>query len=191
MTSTELPAFLVDTVASTRLRRRAGEWDLAAEPRGGVRTGDLPPGDVHTGDAALAAFLMAFPWAVVASQERRGEGVEAVLDLDLAWQDAGGTLGSSRIPGAAQFLFDPAELTATLTIWPNLFTDDIHLYEARGREFDRRLVGFDRAAAVNRSRLRQALLDWESLAGGTIVDADAELVDGVEPHGFADGARPR
>jgi hypothetical protein len=175
-----LPEFLVDTVASMRMRRRAGEWDVDS----------AGPAGVHTGDAALAAFLAAFPWAHVAALERRGEGVEAELDLVLAVQDEAGTLAATRLPGAGQFVFDPSGPTHTMTVWPNLFTDEIYLYRAVGRDFERFLVRFDEAATRNRDLLHSALLDWETLTGGAVEGFDSELVDGIETHGFAGHSRP-
>jgi hypothetical protein len=176
----DLPEFLAGTVAAARLRRRAGEWDVASGGAGGVRTGD----------AAWGAFGLAFPWAQATTVERRGDGVEAELDLRLAWQAPEGSLGASLIPGAGQFVFDPSESLSTLTIWPNLFSDQIYLYRPAGREFERRLVPFAGAAALNRDALQRALVAWESLTGGKVVGAESELVEGIEPYGFAPDVRP-
>jgi hypothetical protein len=176
-----VPEFLAGTIASIRLRRRAGEWDVVSATDGGVRNGD----------AAMGAFRLAFPWVTVAASEALGEGIEAELDLELSWQAADGTVGRSSLPGAGQFIFDPSEALSTVTVWPNLFTDEIYLYRKAEDGYDRRLVPFERAAVANRDALRRALVAWETLTGGVLSHAESELVDGIERYGFARDARPR
>ncbi|MEJ3745005.1 hypothetical protein WEI85_17125 [Actinomycetes bacterium KLBMP 9797] len=176
----KFPPFLAGTMASMRLRRRAGEWDVLTSPSG-----------VRTGDAALAAFAMAFPWAEVAAVARNGEGVEADLDLRLSWQTSDGTVGSSRLPAAGRFVFDPEARLSTFTVWPNLFSDEVYLYEPTGHGFDRKPAPFATAAALNREALHKALIAWESLTGGVLQEPDSELVDGIERTGFSPDARAR
>jgi hypothetical protein len=66
----------------------------------------------------------------------------------------------------------------TLTIWPNLFTQEITVHEETARGFEGRPHHFAAAAALNRGALETSLRSWETAGGGTIVSWDSELVTG-------------
>lgn len=83
-------------------------------------------------------------------------------------------------------------LASTLTIWPNLFTDEIDLYTGLqpGRLQSTR-IAFAPAAALNRARLAESLRAWEQRSGGRISSWMSEIVEeGIERSGFAAGAHP-
>ena len=196
------PTFLSGVLDAMALRRRAGEWDLVAFPT--------------RPRAALDAFLAAFDWADVAeleiSQRRWTEehggafaswvmdhadgwedatGFEAVLHLTLAWQAPDGRVGRSRLPRAGGLIVDVEADMATFVVWPNLFSDCIHLYERIGTRFEATPIPFAKAAQRNRQQLRTALHSWEAASSGEIVGWESELLEGLERHGVAADARVR
>ena len=185
--------------ATKTVRRYVGEWDLTLAPGGGSPSVRV-----------LWSFTEAFgTWATFTSVAALGSdgqrawdgstpadrwlaelpgpvyGFEGVLDLDLSWTDGNGRSGVGRFPDAADLLFDREAATATLTIWPNVFSDEIYLYRPEGRDrVDRRPVPFAPAAAANRAQLRSSLRRWADGSGGEITAWESELLTGVEQWGF-------
>jgi hypothetical protein len=206
----DLPASLHDTLATAAFRRAAGEWDIALPGSGQPEPASRWLGPV------LEHFTSAFPWCAFHAVDlhRDGErlawdreqgawttwwrqrmaepapcnGVEATLVPSLAWVEDGRS-GSARFPGAARLLVDAVGRSATFTLWINLHTDRIFVYERQLADgFDRREVPFLPAARVNRDALASSLRRWEDLAGATIESWSSELVDGIVHYGFADQA---
>ncbi|MCA1693166.1 MAG: hypothetical protein LC733_13605 [Actinobacteria bacterium] len=117
-------------------------------------------------------------------------GFEADVSIEIDWVD-GANSGQAVFPQGGYLLFERQASVATLTLWPNLFTDVVRLYDkAPGGNLISRLVPFAPASAQNRSRLRRSLRRWETLTEGTISEWDSELVEGVQRYGFADDATP-
>jgi len=212
VTHEPLPAFLDGTVSTMRLGRRAGEWD--------VRVLDRPPVSVARVADYLLHFRSAFSWAYVArivlgaaarelrwaaaggrsledflseleTQSEECTGMEVDLDLLLSWVDENDRIAASVFPGAGALLFDHEAPLLSLTIRPNLFTNDVYLYSERSSGvFDRTLVPFGPAASSNRRRLAHSLTVFAASLGGDIETWESELVLGVERYGFTDGAEP-
>jgi hypothetical protein len=86
-----VPAFLKGTVAATRSRRRAGEWELDH--------GSLSAADLTT---CLEGLLRAFPLLRVCATQSHASGIESTFDIELAWVDRHGQLGRSVFPECAQ-----------------------------------------------------------------------------------------
>ena len=211
-TAHDLPPPLVGLVEVMSFGRRAGEWDLSL-PEGGNEVSGADQVRL-----VLVSFSEAFSFASVdrvhlkgqdgavtdwvgtdsslpawveTNQEvlRRSIGFEADLSIEIDWVD-GATSEQAVLPDGGYLLFDRQASMATVTLWPNVFTDIVRLYDKAPGGFASRLVPFLPAAARNRSRLRHSLRRWENLTGGTISEWDSELVEGVERYGFADDASP-
>jgi len=203
-----LPAFLQGTVAAMRFHRRAGEWDL--QHAVGVRISD-----------AWEALVNAFPWVHArtlsfasadgkaewrhegrtessvdwlrgqVARSPEGYGFEAAFDLELAWVEPRGGTGRSLVPSSASCFLDVVDAIQTLTVWPNLFSDEISVCtEIPGDGFEEKPFDFRPAAAANRAMLESSLRSWERVGGGTIVSWDSELVEGVMRYGFDPDAKP-
>jgi hypothetical protein len=186
--------------ATKNVRRFAGEWDLTLPAGGGGSPTVRVLRSFVDGFGAWTTFTTlsalgpdgqrAWDGHSVADRWLAGlpepvYGFEASLDLDLSWTDGAGRSDVGRFPDAADLLFDREAATATLTIWPNVFSDEIHLYRPEGKDrFDRRLVPFAPAAAVNRAQLRTSLRRWAERSGGEITAWGSDLLDGAEQWGF-------
>ena len=207
-----LPDFLHGMLSTMPLGRRAGEWD--------VRVPDRPPVSVARVADYLQHFRSAFSWAyfgriavglaareirwtgadgrsiedLLSDLESRSEectGMEVDLDLLLSWIDGSDRSAESVLQGAAALLFDHEAPLLSLTIRPNLFTNEVYLYSERGNGvFDRTLAPFEPAASLNRRRLAHSLTVFAASVGGEIETWESELVLGVERHGFDEDARP-
>jgi len=139
------------------------------------------------GSAQLEEFF-----AQVESSGQQCGGIEAILDLTLHWIAPDGIMGSVTLPKAGllwQTIDSHFRLRSTLTVWPNVFTDETYLYALNQRgTFDRWLVDFVPAAGSNRAQMRRMLQAWEARTGGHVTEWESELVEGVERYGFADDA---
>jgi hypothetical protein len=122
-------------------------------------------------------------------------GSVATLDLMLDWVAPDGTAGQAIFPEAARLtlsLSHPHPVTGWLTIWPNVFTDEIYIYEnGSDSSITRRPIPFAPAARTNRIRLATSLHEWERLSNGRIILWESERVEtGIERYGFAEDAQP-
>jgi hypothetical protein len=216
----DIPPFLRDTLATIAFYRRAGEWDLvlpAVQPHGQIR---FPLSAVvqlvehfqaafewviiRTVTVALNAQKQTLTWTEEMGRlqtwlapyfEQSGldcRGLEATLDLALYWVAPDGTRGQSLLPQAGRLLIEPSPTRLhTLTIWPNLFTSEIYVYERETPDrFNRSLVPFTLAAGTNRELLKTSLKKWEALTGGKISSWESELVTGIKRYGFRSDATP-
>lgn len=203
-----VPEFLNGVLSVMRFHRRVGEWDLEMRPPSAALA------------EQLARLVVAFRWTQIRSVElvsatarvewaqdhqtespvewlarqeaasRDIHGVEATLDLAMSWIDDQQHVGRSMLPGSARWSLDVSSSMQTLTVWPNLFTDEIMLYIASGADrFETRPLAFEKAAELNRSQLAESLRSWEATSG-TIVSWDTELVEGIAQYGFEASARP-
>jgi hypothetical protein len=183
--------------------RRAGEWEL-----------DLGPTDAPL-SALVTAFSAAFPWAAFRTFESEyvdrsvpwpgedaleawlrataddGAGFHATLDLSLCWEDE--DVREVVLPDSGKLWFERETEGLTLTVWPNLFTDRLPLYERETtHRFASHAVHWPRAAERNRARLAESLRAWEATSGGELVAWSSELVEGVQRYGFeADASFPK
>jgi hypothetical protein len=190
-----------------RLGRRAGEWELEL-PAESIQK--LPLADL------VRRFQESFPWvafesfdvydaqgvaswapaagagldAWLADRPEGAHGFEASLALALAWRSEAGDQGESWLPASACLLFDRESTLVTFTVWPNLFTDQVPLYEPTDHGYTARPARWDGAAESNRRRLETSLRQWEISSGGAIVSSTSELVDLVARHGFPPSAAP-
>lgn len=220
--STAIPPFLQGIVSVMREFDRAGEWDLII-PRLGQATDYGFP--LPWAVTLLEDLLAAFPWVrihtlhlgsgqvtpwrwttasgelqpwltTLRQQAQQCSGLEASLDLELAWVAPDGSGGQVWLPEAGALIGGMAShqsgfLVATLTIWPNLFTDEIDIYsETQPGQMCSSRIAFTPAAAMNRARLAASLRAWEQRSGGEIKSWMSEIVEGIERYGFADDARP-
>jgi hypothetical protein len=203
-----IPSFLAGTLAVMRFARRAGEWDLELPPK---RAAELPVAQIahefaetfpwaafHTFDGHHADGVRSWrvtagdtPAAWLAEQPADAYGFEAALALALAWRSETGEIGESWLPGSGRLQFDRESTIITLTIWPNLFTNEVPLYVSTEHGHDAHLARWDAAAHSNRARLGDSLRRWEARSGGAIISVESELVDGIDHHGFSASATPR
>lgn len=124
-------------------------------------------------------------------------GVEASLDITVDWLAPDDSVQQTMLPLAGELTFSLTNdvqgvITATLTIWPNLFTDEIYIYEGENWQvFKSRLIPFHAAARNNRARLAASLRDWEQQGRGQIINWTADSVEtGVQKYGFSEDAQP-
>lgn len=120
-------------------------------------------------------------------------GFETVLEADLHWRAPAGLSGVSRIPGAFRLIVngDDDGLNCILTLWINLFTDQVHLYRRLGsNQWEMTLVSFDGAAAANRRLLSDSLRRWKSLTAGEYSPPESEVVLGITLDGFSADSSP-
>ena len=187
-----VPDFLLDTLATMRFKRRAGEWDI-----------DLGEDVTALALDYVSQFLEAFAWASFRELDAyegrvwtRAEGpliqwlddpldgFRAKLDLALYWEHDG--LHESVLPDSGELFFERDPGTLTLTIWPNLFTDRVPIYTRGDGGFSSEYVHWPQAASRNRERLETSLRTWERLVGHEIVSWDTELAEGaLGRHGFS------
>lgn len=210
-----IPFFLLDTIATLKFFRRAGEWDLEVPS---LLATDTSPRWIHD---SISQFLLAFSWASIQSivfsvegsnlswnrQENKESllnwitsksdifkicyGFEARIDINLNWSKTEVERGKCKINDAARLMLDLTSATYTFTIWINLFTDIIDLYKKENSSiFKSSRFPFQAAAQLNRSMLTSSLKKWESLTGGQISSWESELVDGVGQYGFCENAYP-
>lgn len=194
MENAPVPPFLMDTVETMSFGRRAGEWDLklSDEARGA------------SSERVLAVFFECFPWAsphdsptnyIPRPPERGGSegdpGFEVSLTLRLFWLGPDGELGESHLPDAGELIYDRVAGFVFFSIWPNLFTDVVPIYERRSADaFNSREMPWAPAAQRNRQRLAASLACWGKAMPGQILSPESELVDGVTNNGFRDTATP-
>jgi hypothetical protein len=212
-----VPPFLREVIKDKYLDVRAGEWDIeipsmmlesessfpivwaiemlqkfvAAFPWASYRT--LKVG--VSGEDTVSWSNREIPldeWLnSLAKNGRDCDGVWATLDLTLAWVTSHQKSGEAIFPSSGKVWFqvcsDKNILCGFLTIWPNVFTNEIEAYQGG---WDNTLVPFHSAARINRARLRKSLREWEQLCAGQIVVWSGELVEtGVERYGFAEDAK--
>jgi hypothetical protein len=194
MDSAPVPRFLADTLETMSFGRRAGEWDF--EPVGEARGAPS--------EQVLAVFLECFPWASLHEPPTNeipdppevggpdhDAGFEASLTLRLYWFDPTGKLGESDLPDAGGLVYDRTGGLVFFTVWPNLFTDTVPLYERRTPDLLKaNEVSWQPAAQRNRQRLTTSLACWTKTMPGQILSAESELVEGVRIDGFSDTATP-
>lgn len=205
-----VPEILSGVLDAMRFRRCAGEWDLEVRPPAPTLTAQLqrliaafPWIDVRSMDVAGAAERASWSradspepaatWlARWEGEQREGvQGLEATLDLALAWIDDHGSSGRSMFAQAARWFIDQPSAIQVLTVWPNLFTDEILLYTPVGDlQFASRPFAFASAAQRNRQQLTDSLRQWESTSGA-ILSCDSALVDAVTKHGVAPSGQSR
>jgi hypothetical protein len=115
------------------------------------------------------------------------------MDLTLHWARPEGGTGLSVIPRAGRLIVDrqtQQTVSCDVILYPNFFTDSIHLLRKRDGEYDAIPAPFQPAARLNREALSQSLRCWEKVTHGVISSWDSDLVEGVERYGFADSATP-
>jgi hypothetical protein len=191
MDSAPIPKFLAATLETMGFRRHAGEWDF--ELTGEARQAPS--------QRVLAVFFECFPWASVyesptnaipgpsSSMPEDDAGFETSLTLRLFWLGADGQLGESELPDAGKLIYDRVDGMVFLTIWPNLFTDTVPIYERHSADvFGHRDVPWAPAAQRNRQQLASSLACWATSMPGEVLSAESDLVDGVHNDGFSDAA---
>jgi hypothetical protein len=204
-----IPQFLEDTLKTMTFYRVAGEWDLAVTTQqiyevwlleqlyhfqqaftwakiGSMeldRAGNIQRWSSDTLDVPLSAWLEDQRQTLVLSS-----GFEANLSLCLYWVDSNHQVGRSLIPDSARLIFSQQDRLMTLTIWSNLFTDNIEVYRQTPFGYLGSSTPFSAASKMNRAYLRNALFEWERLAESPIVSWDSQLVKGVERYGFLNEA---
>jgi hypothetical protein len=120
-------------------------------------------------------------------------GLDARMDLTLHWASPEGETGCSGLPQGGYLIVDRQNqqtVSCDVILYPNVFTDTIHLLRKRGGEYDAFLTPFQPAARLNRETLNQSLCCWERVTHGVISSWDSDLVEGVERYGFAESATP-
>jgi hypothetical protein len=88
---------------------------------------------------------------------------------------------------------DETSVCATFTLWPNLFTDWVYVYQrdpSNPYVLPRHEVPCLPAARDNRDQLAASLRRWETLAQAPIVEWAPESLDRVERYGIPDDASP-
>jgi hypothetical protein len=215
----EVPAFLTENVLSIARKYQVGQWILDipdatsydAFPKscrwasvllaqfrecfGWATVSDLnliyDDGQGYnwpSGNDLLSDWLQAVSRPLVPCN-----GVDAGLDLTLHWTNPEGATGVSVIPRAGRLIVDRQSqptVSCDVILYPNLFTNTIHLLRMRDGEYDAIPTPFQPAARLNREALRHSLRCWEKLAHGVISSWDSDLVQGVEQYGFTDNAVP-
>jgi hypothetical protein len=118
-------------------------------------------------------------------------GLETFLNLELNWEHSTSGTGIALFMNTARLTFDIFEdkTFITLTIYINLFTDVIYLYDVDNQS--RQIVHityFKNAAEKNRLLLKKSLADFIPKTGGKVVAIDSDILYGVEIDGFNERA---
>jgi hypothetical protein len=218
------PSFLATTIEFARDRLRVGEWDIrwdswafATKQPETVWLADLPQFIAQF----RSAFAWLYPtklqiwsldhqetldwtpvvgalddWSAHLPQDALTLGCELELDGLLHWVGPDQTVACSVFPGVSRFMItlDETSVWATFTLWPNLFTDWVYVYQRDPSNpygvLPRHEVPFLPAARDNRDQLAASLRRWEALAQAPIVEWWTESLDGVERYGIPGDARP-
>lgn len=207
-TISAVPPFLEGTLATMAFARRAGEWELELAPEG----------DANLKMAELVRqFEEAFPWAShdilnsfhadgtrswnssfgisapqwLEQQAAEAYGFESKISLRLAWRSEEGKEGESWFKGSGRLQFDRQSMLSTLTIWPNLFTNEVPIYEHGEDGYGARLINWEHVAEFNRRRLESSLRNWETRSGARIISWESELIEGIGRYGIPEGAKAR
>jgi hypothetical protein len=216
--TTDVPDYLRATMDAMILRRRAGEWDIVLEDELTDCHTNLLGCLASVFDHFLGAFAWARPtdvrlsgsdgqaahwcpergpweaWlATISPLNLAVDELEATLDLELACAPEGSPPRTAVLPEAGRLILaldDEGELLATLTIWPNLFTNETLIYDRDGEAFRRSRLDIRSSAQTNRRKLSAALQAFTDATGGQVVSCDSELIDGVDTQGVRNDATP-
>jgi hypothetical protein len=215
----EIPSFFQDNAtASIHRHYWAGEWTLDIPdathyevfprssvwlallfsefqerfPWAQVRTADIVYNDAQSRqwDSRNQSLQ---DWLKTDTRQEICNGLDAQLDLALYWTGPAGELGLSMLPQAGRLIVDrinEREASSDFIIYPNVFTNTIHLLRRIGNRYDAQPFPFTKAAQKNRSMLETSLREWEGVTQGIISSWDSDLVSGVQRYGFAETATP-